>query len=167
MKNDQAENEKVNSEVSKEPEKNGTVENNQNQETNKTNYLLIGIVSFVIFAFLIAGSLFIFRVSRRFNPVRNQVSFNRSYNFGHAGFHNRGFMGRMMEADSVSGKVTAVNGQTFTIDDKGQSKSVQINNTTRFSLNSATKVNVNDQVVIWGLQNSSGIIQADRISVNQ
>jgi hypothetical protein len=166
MKNDFKENEKINGEVSKETEKNEVAGNNQSVVASKTNYLLIGIVSFFIFVFLIGGSFFIFRASRRFSPIRQQVSFNHNYNFNRSGFGHRNFMGRMMGVNSVSGKVIAVNGQTFTIDDNGQSRSVQINDTTRFSINSTTKINVNDQVVVWGLQNSSGVIQADHISVN-
>jgi hypothetical protein len=52
------------------------------------------------------------------------------------------------------------------MDINGQSKNVQISDTTRFPLNSATTVNTGDTVLVWGGQDSNGTIQATQISVN-
>ncbi len=94
----------------------------------------------------------------------------RNYRGGMMG--GRGFRGRKwngsgaVSSNSISGKVTAVNGQTFAVDASGTSKNVQIASATRFPLDSATSVKVGDTVVVRGQQDSSGTIQAKTILVN-
>jgi len=129
------------------------------------NWVLAGVIAFVVLMALLAGSLFTFRLAHRIFPgVRNETGVSRVYGFpSHRSFDGRG---RINGVNSVSGKVTAINGQTFTTDVNGQSKTVQISDTTRFPLNSATSVKVGDQVVVLGQQDSKGVIQATRILVN-
>lgn len=66
-------------------------------------------------------------------------------------------------SNGISGKVTAVNDKTFTVDANGTSKNVQITDSTRFPANSSSQVKVGDQVVVIGEQDSNGNIQATRV----
>ena len=75
------------------------------------------------------------------------------------GLNSNGFV----IGNAVGGKVTAVNGQQFTIDASGTTKTVQITDTTRFPVNSGTQVKVGDQVIVSGEQDSKGVIQATRV----
>lgn len=87
----------------------------------------------------------------------------------HGNFDGRnGMMGRgnVLFGAQTTGKVTAVDGKTFTVDASGTSLKVQITDTTRFPLKSATSVVVNDQVIVSGEKDSNGVIQATRIIVN-
>lgn len=86
--------------------------------------------------------------------------------YGHIG---RGGMmrgGNIANQNAISSKVTAVNDKKFTIDASGTSKDIQISDTTRFPLDSATSVKVGDTVIVRGQQDSSGVIQATTILVN-
>jgi|GEM_PF-1669028 len=132
---------------------------------HKSTWLLAGIIAFIVLMVLLAGAVFTFRLAHRVFPgVRNETTVSRVYGFpGHRNFVGRG---RINGVSSVSGKVTAVAGQTFTIDVNGQSKTVQISDTTRFPLNSATSVKTEDQVIVFGQQDSKGVIEATRILVN-
>lgn len=131
----------------------------------KTKYLLLGgLASFVIILVFVFGFMVFFRIRShlylRPNGARN-IYVTRS--FGRRDF---GVKKRTFGVNHISGKVTAVNGQTFVVDTSGQTKTVQISTNTRFPLNSVTKISVNDQVLVWGLQNSDGVIQANQIAVN-
>lgn len=92
--------------------------------------------------------------------------------YGHMGggfYGGRGGMmrgGNIANQNAISGKVTAVNDKKFTIDASGTPKDIQISDTTRFPLNSATSVKVGDTVIVRGQQDSSGVIQATTILVN-
>ncbi len=163
-----------NQEKNSKPEENteGKVEAVVSQETTnqevsqsggETKYILFGgLIGFALLLMLVFGSMFIFRLRNRINWVPRNMIVGRVYNFGHRNFAR----GKYSAANQTSGKVTSVNGSTFTVDASGQTKTVQISATTRFPLNLANKVNVNDQVEVWGLQDSNGVIQATRIAVN-
>jgi hypothetical protein len=129
------------------------------------NWILAGIVVFIVLVVLLTGAVFTFRLAHRILPdVRNETTVSRVYGFpGHRNFDGRG---RINGVNNISGKVTTVSGQTFTIDVNGQSKTVLILDTTRFPINSATSVKTGDQVVVFGQQDSKGVIQATRILVN-
>jgi hypothetical protein len=127
-------------------------------------YFLVGVIVLVFFVFLLFGLAFFGHFGHRgFGGGRNAVMMKRDFNsFGHRGFVGRG---SGMRQDSVTGKVTTVNGQVFTIDVNGQSKNVQISDLTRFPLNSTTSVKAGDTVTVWGQQDSKNVIQATRIVV--
>ena len=135
----------------------------ENDHSHKVSDLVVGgiIGAIIVVVLLSIGSLFFFRLpNRAFLGFRERAPVGEIYRgpFG----ARRGFV----FSNSISGKVTAVNGQTFTVDVSGQSKTVQITDSTRFPITSATKMNVGDQVVVWGQQDSNGVIQATRIAVN-
>jgi len=166
--------EKETEEVVKKDEKNAIASEEKVAETasekvvtpplHTANWILAGVIALIVLMVLLAGAVFTFRLAHRIFPgVRNETGVSRVYGFpGHRNFDGRG---RINDVNSISGKVTAVNGQTFTIDISGQSKTVQTLDTTRFPLNSATIVKVGDQVVVFGHQDSKGVIQATRILV--
>jgi hypothetical protein len=81
------------------------------------------------------------------------------------GFERRGFVGQAISTNQVevSGVVTAVNGQSFTIAGNGTTNTVQTNSSTEFT--GATKVNVNDSVVAVGTTNNS-TFTASQVVVN-
>lgn len=131
----------------------------------KSNGLILALAGLVIIIVLLFSGFFFFHFTNRsFMGMRNRFAINRTFNQGNF----RGSMGhgRFMGANSVSGKVTSVNNLSFTIDQNGTTKTVQISSTTRFPINSATKVVVGDQVVIRGGQDNQGVIQATLIIVN-
>lgn len=96
----------------------------------------------------------------------------RMERFGRDGLERGGMMGgrrggfRGYMEDRTQGKVTAVDGKKFTIDVSGTVTQVQITDTTRFPMNSATTVKVGDTVVVMGEKDSGGVVQAIRIMVN-
>lgn len=100
----------------------------------------------------------------------NQLGGPGMRGYGHmdrGGFGGRKLNGgNVANRNAISGKVTAVNDKKFTIDASGTSKEIQISDTTRFSLNSATSVKVGDTVIVRGQQDSSSVIQATTIVVN-
>jgi hypothetical protein len=65
----------------------------------------------------------------------------------------------------VSGKVTAVNGNDFTVDQNGSSKTVKTNGNTGFRGVGISGIKSGDQVVVSGTTNSDGSIQALSVSV--
>lgn len=134
------------------------------QKTSKTNYWLIGVVGFVSLVILLMSGLLTFRFSRAFMGPRNRLTVGRVYN--RFGAPHLGRSGSFMMRNSVSGNVTAVSGQSFTLNLSGQNRTVQISSSTLFSLNSANKVTVGDQVTVWGGQDSQRVIQASRIAIN-
>lgn len=134
-----------------------------NQPSKASHFLAGVLVAIIILAILLIGFAFVFRFTHRpfFGP-RERIPMGYYYR-GYRGFRGgRGFVFQ----NTISGKVTAVNGQTLTIDVNGQTKTVQISDATRFPIGSATKVNVGDQIVVWGSQDSQGVIQATQIAVN-
>ena len=130
------------------------------------NYWLVGGVVALILVIAFGFFAFVHIRTQRLVSFRNNAFVDRVYR---GGMGMRGFGGsynNTYNTNEISGKVTAVNGSSFIVDVAGTSKTVAISSTTRFPLNSATKVNVGDNVDVWGLQDSSGVIQADRIAVN-
>ncbi len=159
-------------EVSKEETK---VSENKNKEmpkkemSDKTKKImcrpwLIIILAVVVVIFLAAAVGCVARIGRKsFGRNRNMYGISRNYmRRGNGKRYTLNQNGQNL----IEAKVTAVNGQTFTVDNNGQPKNVQILDTTRFPLNSATKVNVGDTVAVYGQQDSNGVIQATLISVN-
>lgn len=137
------------------------------KKTKKTKYLLIGLVGLVVLVCLLVGGLFFSRCWFQHRQLvrRNNAKIGRDYSpVRHQNFGAR--QKKIFKNNSISGKVTAVDGQTFTVDQNGQAKKVQIGDETRFPLISQTKVNVGDEVLVWGEQDSSGVVQAVRIIVN-
>jgi hypothetical protein len=127
-------------------------------------YFLVGAIVLVFFVFLLFGLAFFGYFDHRgFRGGNKAVMMERNFD----SFNHRGFVGRGdgMRQDSVTGKVTTVNGQAFTLDVNGQLKNVQISDLTRFPLNSATSVKTGDTVTVWGQQDSKSVIQATRIVV--
>lgn len=149
---------KVESDVSQE-----TAVKEASYSSDKTKYILFGgLIGLALLLMLIFGSMVVIRLRNQTNLGPRNMMIGRVYNFGHRGFANANYSA----ANRTSGKVTNVNGSTFTVDVNGQTKTIQISATTLFPLNLANKVNVNDQVVVWGLQDSAGVVQANRIAVN-
>lgn len=133
-------------------------------------WMLFGVAALITFVIVVFGTLAFHKVTE-VGQFGRKSELRGGYGMMHGGVMGRGrgqFGGRgMMSGHSASaGKVTAVNGQTLTVDFSGDSKTVQISDTTRFPLNSATAVKVGDQVVVVGEQDSKGVIQATRIIVN-
>lgn len=97
---------------------------------------------------------------------------NMGRNMQNGGNANDNYMGRgadkkyILTQNTIEGKVTAVNDQVFTMDNNGQSRNVQVSSSTRFPLDSTTKINVGDIITVRGQQDSNGMIQAVSISVN-
>lgn len=153
-------------EVSKE---NAKISENKNQGKEMTDHCkkakcrpwLIMVLAVVVFIFLALTAACVARVGHKsFGRNRNMAKINR--NCMRRGTRSRSTLSQ----NAIESKVTAVNDQTFTIDNNGQPKNVQISDTTRFPLNSATKVNVGNTVIVYGQQDSNGVIQAQLISVN-
>jgi hypothetical protein len=144
---------------------------NQNQKLtrsfDKTKYWAIGIISFMVFISLVGGLLgtfFLMRSNRqqfrKQGIIMKQMGRNRMKD-------GRGRSARLdQKRNMIEGKITVVADKTFTIDQNGQSKNVQISDSTRFPLDSANKVTVGDKVRVWGEQDANGVIQAMRIMVN-
>jgi hypothetical protein len=121
-----------------------------------TLILIVGLVGM-----LVAGR---FVRNREFT---NNFRGNTSYNLNS---ERRMMGGRMMlnfGSDSIQGNVTAVNGQKITLNVDGTSKTVQIGTDTRFPLDSSTKIVVGNVITVIGEQDSNGVIQAQRIVVDQ
>ena len=131
------------------------------------------VVAGVLLILLVVGLLAIGVIGKRMlgrGNVRQEFRIERQNNFGSGMMNNgrgiRGGSGMMNRENSTSGKVTAVDGKQFTIDASGTSVKVQISDSTRFPLNSATTVTVGDGVSVSGERDSNGVIQAVRIVVN-
>lgn len=126
---------------------------------------MFGFLALVFLTLLLAGGMafkhsFAGYRGRGFNKNIYQnrgITMDRMY-----GFENNGFIG----SNIVSGKVTAVSGKKFTVDDSGTKIDVKISDSTRFPISSATSVKTGDQVIVWGEKDSSGTVQAVRIVVN-
>jgi hypothetical protein len=133
--------------------------------SKKAKYILLGIFAFVLLSYLLLGGLLLRGLFGRGRGVMDGKGM-----MGRGFRQERGFGDKMMgggfRQNSVSGTVKAVEDKKFTIDVNGTTKTVQISDTTRFSLNSATSVKVNDKVLVWGEQDSNGVIQANRVEVN-
>ena len=128
------------------------------------------IVGAVVVVILGAGIFAAFHLRNgRFIAKRGFNGFYGRSGYGMKG--GRGMMGggygfrggNFNSGNTISGKVTAVNGQTLTIDASGTSKTVQISDSTRFPIGSATDIKTGDQVVVFGEQDSKGTVQATRI----
>jgi hypothetical protein len=130
------------------------------------------LVGGLFFIFLAVGILAAGIVTRHTLGERNRAFNGPKQGIrGEVGARNgsrqmMGGAGMMYRNGGVAGKVTAVDGKTFTIDASGTSVKVQIVDATRFPISSATTVAVNDQVVVSGEKDSSGTVQATRILVN-
>ena len=123
----------------------------------------------VLAAILLIGGVAVMGVATK-RLVSNQrgagmMTQGRSFGEDSTGLRGQGMrMRRGINQDSA--KVTAVDGKQFTIDLSGTTYKVQINDSTRFPVDSVTTVKVGDQVVVIGEKDSNGMIQADRIIVN-
>jgi hypothetical protein len=143
-------------------------QNEYHDHNHLAKSLLIVLGAFLILVVIAGGTMAAFRLFNR-GRVVGAVENRGMMNFG-------GFRGGMMggyrlgigqEDDNVlTGTVKTVNGSKFTVDVNGTTKTVEISSDTRFPVNSATKVAVNDKVVVIGEQDSNGVIQATRIVVN-
>ncbi len=152
----------------------GTLANKKNQK------ILILVVVGAIVAVILGADVFAalhFRNGRfvKRGPLNGRGGYyGMMGGYGHMGMIRGGYGFRggnyggngAVSANRISGKVTAVNGQTFTIDASGTTKDVQITSDTRFPINSSTGVKTGDQVLVIGQQDSSGKIQATQIIVN-
>lgn len=153
------------------PEKNS---NGTTKEAPQKSYpvsnkgLLIGLLIAVVIVILLFFTLtFGFFGHYRYNyPNMMRGNDGRGYMMGpgYKGFGGNGY--GMMGQNVIRGKVTNVSGQTFTMDVSGTSKNVQINDTTRFPVSSSSSVKNGDTVLVWGLQDSKGVIQATYIQIN-
>ncbi|MDD5692920.1 MAG: DUF5666 domain-containing protein [Patescibacteria group bacterium] len=144
--------------------------NNKEETYHKGNKLpfLLGVL-LVILAAIGLGAFFVDH--NNFGPRfigNNHTRITRDY--GNMGFGNMGRPGMMggyrVFQNRIIGKVTGVNGKTFTMDVSGTSYNVQINDTTRFPINSANTVKAEDTVLVWGQKDNNGVVQATQISVN-
>lgn len=128
---------------------------------------LIGLVVLLVVIFGVIGTAMFGRYHNNRIGRVNNVALERNFDGNGMG---RGMVERghsFAGADQVTGKVTAVNGKTFTMNvGSNQTKDVQISDTTRFPISSNTSISVGDTVTVRGGQDSSGVIQATRISVD-
>ncbi len=142
-----------------------TVKNNG----GKAAYMLMGAgITFAFLILLFVGIFAVAHITHR-NLLQESktagVTFNREFDFSGPGKMLHGG-GRFAMNNVTNGKVTEVNGQTFTVDDSGTNVKVQITSDTRFPVKSATSVKTGDQVNVWGEKDSTGVVQAERIVVN-
>lgn len=122
------------------------------------------IVGAVVVVILGAGIFAAFHLRNgRFIAKRGFNGFYGRSGYGMTGGRHGFRGGNFNSGNAISGKVTAVNGQTLTIDASGTSKTVQISDSTRFPIGSATDIKTGDQVVVFGEQDSKGTVQATRI----
>jgi len=133
----------------------------------KIKYGILGalITLLVIFSLfvLIKFITFPFRARPHLGTQRFRIEENYPFKFSQRrGKYYKG----VGYKDVIKGKVTAVGDKKFTLDYQGKSKEVQITENTRFPLDSETQIKVGDEVIVWGEQDASGIIQAYRIVVN-
>jgi len=105
------------------------------------------------------------RFGYRINKVDHMPNERSDAYIGRHGMN--GLMGnRGILQDRISGKVTSVNGKSFTLEASGTSYNVQISDSTRFPINSASTVKTSDTVLVWGQKDGNDIIQATQIAVN-
>lgn len=130
--------------------------------------MFFGLVGFIVLLFLVFGfiGVAVFGHSHNNKIGRvNNVAVER--NFGGAGMNGMMGRGEFNGSESVTGKVTAVNGKTFTMNvGSNTTKNVQISDSTRFPISSNTNISVGDSVTVHGGQDSNGIIQATLITIN-
>ena len=131
--------------------------------------MFFGLVGFILLLVVVFGFIGVtmFGRTRSDNKMGrgNNVAIER--NFG--GQDMRGMMGRGESNgfESVTGKVTAINGKTFTMNiGSNKTKDVQISDTTRFPISSNTNIATGDSVTVRGGQDSNGVIQATLITIN-
>ncbi len=152
----------------------------------KAKYALIGAGALVILLIVLTAGMFFvrlggprFRMHRKYARIERGSNFREQYGFGKRdgfGMRDRGRdraclngrpgRGNWMKGNVLTGKVTEVNGDIFTVETDGKTKKVEIGDSTRFPLNSATKVKVGDTVIVTGEQDSEGTVQAVRIIVS-
>ncbi|HSX44840.1 MAG TPA: DUF5666 domain-containing protein [Candidatus Saccharimonadales bacterium] len=77
----------------------------------------------------------------------------------------RGFGFNNPNAAALTGKVTAVNGTSFTLDQNGSSKTIKTDDKTAFGGVGINGLKTNDQVTIVGTTNSDGSVQASDVRV--
>lgn len=141
----------------------------EKNDPNK-NIILGVIIGFFLLLIIGSGLMVMGMAARsRFLFTRN-IGQNQEINDGGYGYMmgRGGSFGRMSGnyTNRISGKVTAANDKKFTIDYNGTSKDVQITDSTRFPISSATTVKVGDTVIVMGQQDSGGVIQAIQVIVN-
>jgi len=148
--------------------------------SRRAKYVLIGAAALVaLLTTLAAGMFFVrlggprFRMHRKFARIERGYNLRKPYGFGMRDrvrdrdcFNRKPGRGNRIKRDALTGKVTEVSGDTFSVESDGKTKKVEISDSTRFPLDSATKVKVGDTVVVTGDQDSEGTVQAIRITVS-
>ncbi len=147
-------------EVKKEPE---SPKANRTTINPTTRNILLGAGLIVII--LLAFGAGIHANDYRHNRGISSVGFG-PYMTRKPGFRG-GYGGNTQTQNGIvlSGKVTAVNGNDFTVDQNGSSKTVKTDSNTRFRGVGINGLKSGDQVVVSGTTNSDGSIQALSVGV--
>jgi len=123
----------------------------------------------VIVAIVVAGGLFIMGAvadhAMNFNRERGQaIMAGGGFLRGGNDFGRRPAMGQTLNTNQVqiSGVVTAVNGQSFTVAGNGSTNTVQTNSDTQYV--NGSKVSVNDSVMVVGTTNG-GTFTAAQVAI--
>ena len=125
-------------------------------------YVAIIVAAVIIF---LLGMLVDHTVSYRHN---NRLMVSNSVMTERVGFGRSGFFGGSSISSNqvqISGVVTAVNSSSFTIAGNGSNNTVQTNSSTQYF--NASKVSVNDSVVVVGTTNNSKFTASRVIVSNQ
>lgn len=96
----------------------------------------------------------------RFNRPMGRLSMDGEHHFG----------GRFFDDNTdavISGKVTAINGNDFIIDQNGSTKTIKTDTGTRFAELGINGLKVDDQVTVIGTTNSDSSVQASRVAVDR
>lgn len=126
------------------------------------NPWVIGAAGIVVLVLVFAAG---YSTAQRKNNRRSPVGSMIGSSYGYSRRFGRGFGGHfdMNSANRVSGVVTSVNGNNFTIAGNGSTATVVTNNSTQYT--GGNQVKVNDSVLVFGTSNN-GTFTATQVIIN-